>query len=109
VILDGLEYPAVVGAQSVAVPLDHRHRPHERLCAARRAKAQSSSDQDDSFSAPRTMAGSRAGASKPGHVYAGWCGLRVSGRLFVIPDDHLLLGPKMITCDYGRSYMVNSW
>ena len=56
VILDGLEYPAVVGAQSVAVPLDHRRQPHERL-ARRGAQVQSSSDQDSSFSAPRTMAG----------------------------------------------------
>jgi hypothetical protein len=46
----------VVGAQSVAVPLDHRRQPHERL-ARRGAQVQSSSDQDSSFSAPRTMAG----------------------------------------------------
>ena len=26
-----------------------------------------------------------------------------SGRLRVIPDDHLLLGPKLITCDYGQA------
>ena len=26
-----------------------------------------------------------------------------SGRLLVIPDDHLLLGPTMITCDYGQA------
>ena len=62
--------------------------------------------------APACVAGrqSRAGGvgDAPPVIQARLCPSRLmsaagSGRLRVIPDDHLLLGPKMITCDYGQA------
>jgi hypothetical protein len=38
--------------------------------------------------------------SKPGHVYAGWCRLRVIPVITCIT-----VGPKVTTCNYGQSYM----